>query len=167
MLSPDIGGTYVDRISAARTVVRFAADLPLPGSPSLSYGFAESASTGATTHNAGVELSFGGQAGGAELGATLKINGSIAVDGKGVVSDYDISGGASVSAEGHFGGAEAGFEASATRGCALSAKAEDSLNPLAGAGKDAMGEYIGEEAADMLPDGGEVKKEIWSGEYKL
>lgn len=155
------------RISAARTVVRFEAELPLPGSPALSYGFTQSASSGATTHNAGVELSFGGQAGGAEVGAKLKINGSIAVDGKGVVSDYDISGGASISAEGKFGGAEAGFEASATRGCTLSAKAEANLNPLAGAAKEAMGDYIGEDAADMLPTGDEPKKEIWSGEYKL
>ncbi len=155
------------RISAARTVVRFEAEFPLPGSPSLSYGFTQSEFTGATTHNAGVELGFSGQAGGAEVGAKIKINGTIAVDGKGVVSDYDISGGATVSAEGTFGGAEAGFEASATRGCTLSAKAEANLNPLAGMAKEKMGDYIGEDAADHLPDGGDVKKELWSGEYKL
>ncbi|MDX9938326.1 MAG: hypothetical protein WCY74_03725 [Sphaerochaetaceae bacterium] len=86
------------RISCARTVVEFKADLSSIGGPKLDYGFTESAATGATTHRGGMELAFDRDIGsGFNAGATLSVGGSVSMDGKGVVTDYSATGSARIS----------------------------------------------------------------------
>ncbi len=85
------------RISCARTVVEFKADLSSIGGPNLNYDYTQSAATGATTHRGGMEIGFNRDAGsGVSAGATLSIGGSLSMDGKGVVTDYSAAGAAKI-----------------------------------------------------------------------
>ena len=85
------------RISCARTVVNFSADLSSLGGPKLDYAFNENAFTGATTHRGGMEIGFGADKAGMSAGAKISLGGSMSFNGDGVVTDYSATGSAKVS----------------------------------------------------------------------
>ncbi|MEW6549318.1 MAG: hypothetical protein AB1407_07655 [Spirochaetota bacterium] len=99
------------RISCAKTVVRLDFKLPLAGSPSFSGGWAESAFTGATTYSGGVSVSLSADTRLGQASAALSTKLSIDVDGRGVVSDYSVTGGAKVGLSGKAGELSVGGEA--------------------------------------------------------
>ncbi len=153
------------RISCARSDMKLAAEIP--GGPSLSYTYTESANTGATTHGGAIEVGFGKEVGPGSFEGKLSLTGSISFDGKGKMSDYtlDLAGKVTAKVEGTLGSAETTFEASTERGCTLSGKVEQNLNPLTDMAKAHTGDL--EELTDYLPENENARKEIWSGEYKL
>lgn len=83
-------------ISPARTTLRLKAQLPTALSPKGEYTFTENAFTGATTHGGSLEIGAKAKEGDVSLAATLNVKGSVALDGKGVVSDYSLTGASSV-----------------------------------------------------------------------
>lgn len=188
------------RISCARTVMNLAADFPLPGMPSLSYGFASNNFTGATTHSGGLSLGFGAEKGGLTAGARLSLSGSVTTDGSGVVSDYSVKVGATVGVSGAkgelgaggelsfgpggatssdfsvsaktdlstaIGGASLSAEASAVRGCSLSAEVQQTIGPLQDLLDQGAAETLGEGYADASPAAGLLEKDLWSGSFSL
>lgn len=85
------------RVSCARTVVNFDFTLPVPGTPQISAGYSQSAFSGATTYSGGVKIGLGAGGGSTKLAANLSLDGSVSVDGKGVVSDYSVTAGTDLS----------------------------------------------------------------------
>jgi len=85
------------RISAARTTLTLSAQLPTRLSPKGTYTFTESAFTGATTHGGSLEVGAKVKEGDVSVSATINVKGSIAIDGKGVVTDYSVTGVSKVS----------------------------------------------------------------------
>ncbi len=84
------------RVSCARSTFTLAAEFPGALGPKATYTFTESAFTGATTHAAGVEISVSGEEGSLSAAATLNVQGSISLNGRGTVSDYTVTGAGSV-----------------------------------------------------------------------
>ncbi|MBN1209370.1 MAG: hypothetical protein JXB05_31250 [Myxococcaceae bacterium] len=84
------------RISAARTTLKLEAQLPIPLSPKVEYTFTENAFTGATTHGGSLEVGAAAKEGDVSIAATLNVKGSVTLDGRGVVSDYSVTGASNV-----------------------------------------------------------------------
>lgn len=84
------------RISAARSTFTLAGQLPTKIAVKGNYTFTESAFTGATTHAGGVEVGVSVKEGSLSTSATLNVRGSVSIDGKGVVSDYSVTGSSTV-----------------------------------------------------------------------
>lgn len=87
------------RVSCARTNLALSAELPTALSPKIDYTFTQSGLTGATTHGGGIEIGVKTEGGPAEISATLNVRGSVALDGKGVVSDYSVTAASKVNVE--------------------------------------------------------------------
>ena len=100
------------RVSCARTVVNLDFKLPVPGSPSFSGGWAESAFTGARNYRGKVSVGLSGDSAAGKVSAALTAKLSIDVDGQGVISDYPVAGGAKVSLSGKAGELGVGGEVS-------------------------------------------------------
>lgn len=87
------------RISCARTTLSLGADFPGALAPKINYTFTENAFTGATTHGGGVEIGAEVKADPLKASATINVKGSIAMDGKGKVTDYSVTGASRVKFE--------------------------------------------------------------------
>lgn len=87
------------RISCARTTLSLGADFPGALAPKINYTFTENAFTGATTHGGGVEIGVQVKADPMKASATINVKGSIAMDGKGKVTDYSVTGASRVKFE--------------------------------------------------------------------
>jgi hypothetical protein len=84
------------RISCARSTFTLAGQLPTKIGVKGNYTFTESAFTGATTHAGGIEVGASLKEGSLSTSATLNVRGSVSIDGKGVVSDYSVTGSSTV-----------------------------------------------------------------------
>jgi hypothetical protein len=91
-----LGFKLKGRISPARATLSIEAALPTALTPKATYSFTESAFTGATTHGGSLEVSAKVTEGPATLSATVNVKGSVAIDGKGVVTDYSVTGASNV-----------------------------------------------------------------------
>jgi len=101
-------------------------------------------------------------------GTTVKVGGEITFGPAGA-GDSDFSAGISQDFKSGVGGtANAGFEASTKRGCALSGKVEQNFQgSYADDVKNASKDKYGATMTDYLKPEDALKQSLWSGEYKI
>ncbi len=195
------------RISCARTTVNLNVTLPMEGTPELSGSMTRSEFTGAATYTGGLKVGVETEEAGAKVGAFVNLSGSVSVDGKGVVKDYEVTAGTGLSVEANGtkvtvngsltfgpdglkdsdfsagisrdfsntagkanllgGSANSAFEASTKRGCTMSGKVEQSLEPYNSSFSEVKEAELGKDLAKMLPTDELFKKQTWGGTYTL
>jgi hypothetical protein len=107
-------------------------------------------------------------------GSKVSIGGELTFDPAGErgsdweIRDSDFSAGISKSYGNKFmENASASFEAFTKRGCTLSGKVEQSLEPVVEAIEEGKKEQIGADAGKLLPIKNLYKRDIWSGKFVI
>lgn len=171
--------------------------LPIPGIPKLFGSLTKSEFTDATTYTGGIKVGIEAKVGEAKVGAYFGLSGSVSTDGQGVVKDYsvtpsvglsvkagntevtvggeltfgpngvkdsDFSAGISRDLSNGLGGeGNVSIEASTKRGCSLSGKVAQDISIKPEIDKNNGSKFKGEDNTEDKF----VKKEVWSGQYKL
>ena len=129
-----------------------------------------SLSASVTTDGSGVvsdySVTTGAQVGVSNSHGQAGVSGSMTF-GQGGVTDSDFGASAQADLSTALGSASVSVEGSTKRGCSLSGKVEQSLQPVQQMLDEGSEATLGKDYADMSPTKDLLKKELWSGSFSL